>query len=127
MVREGGLPRWPRGRVGDIFVYPSRHAEDGQIRKWWRGDHALSLYNTVVKGEKKKKNISQQTFHSFEKIFNLPRHFQPSLFTETIIQNYSQLVVNGRRVEESFVWLAEKGTISNTNRWCLREHFGIPE
>lgn len=54
MVREGGLPRWPRGRVGDIFVYPSRHAEDGQIRKWWRGDHALSLYNTVVKGEKKK-------------------------------------------------------------------------
>lgn len=103
MVREGGLPRWPRGRVGDIFVYPSRHAEDGQIRKWWRGDHALPLYNIVVKGEtcekkKKEKKYFRANVSLFPKSFrkgkicNLkPRHFLTSMrsllpFTGTIIQ-----------------------------------------
>lgn len=77
MVKEGGLPRWPRGRVGDIFVYPSRRAKDGQIRKWWLGDHALSLYNTVVKGEKlekkkkKKKTLSNKRFAIFTKGKNI--------------------------------------------------------
>lgn len=72
MVREGGLPRWPRGRVGDIFVYPSRRAKDGQIRKWWLGDHALSLYNTVVKGEKlEKKKKKKKHFPTNVSLFSL--------------------------------------------------------